>query len=615
MKKYVSVKFVSAAILSVFLVSCGGAGKGAKNDAASDVKTSAVASNETCESDYEEIPDEETFDALSQPARTYIQDAQNLYVKSNDYLHKKKYDRALSLLDEAYAKLLKIDPDERGGEYQQIEDLRFNISKRVMEIYAIRNKGFKSTSNEIPIVLNQHVNREIKSLTTTERTFFVNALARSSRYLPMIKSKMKEAGIPEELAWLALIESGFRTNAYSPARALGMWQFIASTGHRYGLKRDEYIDERMDPEKSTDAAIAYLKELHQMFGDWETVLASYNCGEGRVLRTIRGQNINYLDNFWDLYDRLPGETARYVPRFIATLHIINNLKDYDLAGVGSEPPLSYETVSISRRVSVKELGRVAGLSECVLKDLNPELRHGITPSSGYVLKIPSGYSVKILASVANMQEVIPPRLSARQSVDAEPARKTESRNQSPVPSDMTIHKVQKGETLYVIAKKYNISADEIIRLNNYGKKTRLRAGSAIKIPVSKKSEIQNIKSAFNPLVAGKAEDAGKKEQDKPVQVKPALTKEKSKKSTYTVKNGDTLWTIAKNHGTTPEKIISMNNLSGSDLKAGRTITVPLEIDFPESSRVVRQKDDNALKSKSGQDTSVVVNAQAKSAAR
>ena len=110
----------------------------------------------------------------------------------------------------------------------------------------------------------------------------------------------------------------------SPARALGLWQFIPSTGYKFGLKRDNYIDERMNPEKSTQAAIAYLKALHQIFGDWTTVLAAYNWGERRVLKAIRSQNINYLDNFWDLYERIPRETARYVPRFLATLYILKH---------------------------------------------------------------------------------------------------------------------------------------------------------------------------------------------------------------------------------------------------------------------------------------------------
>jgi membrane-bound lytic murein transglycosylase D len=142
----------------------------------------------------------------------------------------------------------------------------------------------------------------------------------------MILEKLEAAGLPAELSWLPLIESGFKVKALSRARALGLWQFIPSTGYKFGLKRDQYIDERIDFEKSSDAAIAYLKELHNIFGDWSTVLAAYNCGEGRVLRVIRTQNINYLDDFWDLFGRLPFETARYVPRFLAAAPVAQGIE-------------------------------------------------------------------------------------------------------------------------------------------------------------------------------------------------------------------------------------------------------------------------------------------------
>ena len=239
----------------------------------------------------------------------------------------------------AYALILGISDQENPDIQQQKEDLRFLISKRILEIYASRNIVVNGNHDAIPLDINSHVQREIDSFTKGhEKKFFLAAYRRSGRYRPMIIAKLRQAGLPEELSWLPLIESGYKVNALSKARALGMWQFIPSTGYKFGLKRNKYIDERLDPVKSTDAAIAYMKEMHQMFGDWATVLAGYNCGEGRVSRVIRTQNINYLDNFWDLYQRLPRETARYVPRFLATLHIVKDPAKYGMDAVALEPP-------------------------------------------------------------------------------------------------------------------------------------------------------------------------------------------------------------------------------------------------------------------------------------
>jgi membrane-bound lytic murein transglycosylase D len=197
-----------------------------------------------------------------------------------------------------------------------------------------------------------------------------------------LSEALREAGLPQELSWLPLIESGFKVNALSRSRALGMWQFIPSTGYKFGLSRDKFIDERMDPEKSTRAAIAYLKELHQIFGDWSTVLAAYNCGEGRVLRLIRGQNINYLDNFWDLYQRLPRETARYVPRFLATLHILNNPETTDWTGY---PLIRHWNTNgvVNKQVHLTNVAKSIGVDRKILKDLNPELRYQIVPGENY----------------------------------------------------------------------------------------------------------------------------------------------------------------------------------------------------------------------------------------
>ncbi|MBU1697763.1 MAG: transglycosylase SLT domain-containing protein, partial [Proteobacteria bacterium] len=312
---------------------------------------------------------------------------------------KGKLDDALTNLDSAYSTILEIDAEIHSEFNQQKEDIRYLISKRILEIYASRQIVVNGLHNEIPITLNNHVQNEIKRLTGPERKFFIQSLERSERFRPFILSELKKAGLPEEISWLPLIESGFKIRALSPARALGLWQFIPSTGYKFGLTRNYYIDERLDPHKSTMAAISYLKELHNLFGDWTTALAAYNCGENRVLRTIRKQSINYLDNFWDLYQNLPRETAQYVPRFLATLHIMNNLDKYNIKIGVPLLPIAFKTYEIKKQIHLKDIAKEIGVKEAVLENLNPELRYGLLPPEPYLLKIPEDKAEIFLSKI------------------------------------------------------------------------------------------------------------------------------------------------------------------------------------------------------------------------
>jgi membrane-bound lytic murein transglycosylase D len=274
----------------------------------------------------------------------------------------------------------------------------------------------------------------------------------------MIAEELRTAGLPEELSWLPIIESGFKVRAYSRARALGLWQFISSTGYRYGLKLDRWVDERMDPLKSTRAAIKYLTELHSFFGDWTTALAAYNCGEYRIQYVIRTQQVDYLDNFWDLYRRLPYETARFVPRFIATLLILNAPEKYGLNLPQPYAALKYETVTVKQAFKLSSLSSNLGLDSSELAFLNPELRYDATPDYPYELKVPVGYSEKVLSSVASLPRWIPPEAS------------------------YSWHTVRSGETLSTIARRYKTSVRTLAKLNNLRSPYLLRIKQRLKIP-------------------------------------------------------------------------------------------------------------------------------------
>lgn len=435
-------------------------------------------------------------------------------------------DKALNALDHAYSLLLKADTEESPELTKQKEDLRFTISKRILEIYASKNTSIKGHHNEIPVILNDHVKKEIKNLSKGE--YFKNAYRRAGKYRPAILEKLKKAGLPSELSWLPLIESGFRTNALSSARALGLWQFIPSTGYKFGLNRDLYVDERLDPDKSTTAAVAYLKELHRIFGDWSTVLAAYNCGEGRVLKTIRSQNVNYLDNFWDLYKKLPRETARYVPRFLATLHMVNHPEKYGLDTVQSDSPLKYETLIVKKQLSLKDIARAIDVEPAKLKELNPELRKKIIPNKEYSLKVPPGKEKTLLAKL----DTIP--------VASKPPEKQSSR------TNYAYYRVKKGDSLSRIAKRYRTSVKKILRSNKMHKRHYIVAGNILKIPQSGKAYSQSKTKKTNRRYT----------------------------STHIVKNGDSLWNIARQYGTTTKVIHKLNKLSNNKLSIGQILKVP-----------------------------------------
>jgi membrane-bound lytic murein transglycosylase D len=383
-------------------------------------------------------------------ALTYLNQSQKLWEKGD-------IENALELLDQAYTLILETDGDLEIA--RQKDDLRLLISKRIMAIYSSIQTTTKGNRSEIPIVMNPDVEREIRSFQTCEKDFFVQSYQRSGIYRPAILKELKKAGLPEELSWLPLVESGFKIGALSKARALGLWQFIPSTGYKFGLNRDEWVDERMDADKSTRAAISYLKELHGMFGDWLTVLAAYNSGEGRVMRVISRQHINYLDRFWDLYHQLPNETARYVPRFLATLHIIRDPEKFgfDLkTDIEQKLPYDYKIVKSHKPMKLQDISIYTGISEDVLNCLNSESRHRMTPDKEYDLKLPTESAERYSQIVDQIPQCEIPSVSFILSNRRESKQERVAEHRITRSASFT-YKIKRGESLNSIARKYKIS--------------------------------------------------------------------------------------------------------------------------------------------------------------
>jgi membrane-bound lytic murein transglycosylase D len=448
-----------------------------------------------------------------------IDDALYYYQEALESWNSGEPDKAIESLDQSYQIICSIQNEEDPEITQQKEDLRLLISKRILEIYASRSHPQMGHSKEIPLPMNQYVEREIKRFQTSEKDFFNQAYRLSGRYRPYIVEEMKKAGLPENLSWLPLIESGFKTKAFSKARALGLWQFIASTAYRYDLRRDRWVDDRMDPERSTQAAITYLKVLHGLFGDWTTALAAYNCGEGNVLRVIRQQHVNYLDDFWDLYPRLPLETARYVPRFLAALHIIKDPEKYGFTDLEQDESLKSEKVQVNKQMRLKDIAQTLDLPVKTLEELNPSLRYKATPNYPYMLSVPPETSELFLANLEQIPQWKPPQRA------------------------YVVHRVRFGETLSGIAMKYRVTVRHIVHANGLRSARWIRAGQRLKIPL--RGQI---------ILASKSSD-------------PESTIH------YRVRRGDSLWLIAQRYDTTVAKIKALNQIQSNVLQAGQIILV------------------------------------------
>lgn len=285
------------------------------------------------------------------------------------------------------------------------------------------------------------------------------ALGRAERYKPMMTAALRKAGLPEELFWLVMAESEFKMKAVSWAGAGGLWQFMPATARKYGLEVGFWVDERYDPEKATGAAIRYLKDLHEWFGDWHLALAAYNRGENGVMRDMA---FTRSTEFGELAGRgaLPNETSNYVPKFMACVLLGEHPERYGLKPV-PQPAEPFEFARVERDLDLGVAAKAAGTDEETLKRLNPELRSWCTPKGrAYNLRIPAGSKDRFFAALAEVKDWNP----GPQAV---------------------LHRVQKGEYLGKIAKRYRTTVHAILRHNPNTNPRALRPGQVLRIPPGK----------------------------------------------------------------------------------------------------------------------------------
>ena len=303
-------------------------------------------------------------------------------------------------------------------------------------------------------------------------------LQRSGRYRQMAEKIFKEERVPVDLIWLAQAESVWKPNALSRAAAKGIWQFIPSTGTRYGLAQSTWIDERSQPEKSTRAAARYLRWLHDHFaGDWLLAMAAYNSGENRVDGAIA--RCGYAD-FWELYKRglLPQETRNYVPAILSIIIISKNQKRYGF-DVKPDLPLNYDTFEVPGQTDLKVVADLIGVPYDSIQDLNAELRRGASPAGErYTIKIPKGMKKQFEIAYAELPE------DKRVRKISVPAQEIAERYRGSYRLQVASYQVRRGDTLASVARRSGVSVKELARLNRLSTRGELRKGQTVKIPTA-----------------------------------------------------------------------------------------------------------------------------------
>ena len=455
----------------------------------------------------------------------------------------------------------------------------------------------KATHSDLPLMMTDQVAGYINYFSNRGRGTLEHALERGGRYRDMIERILKEEGVPQDLIYLAQAESGFHPYAVSRAGARGIWQFMGSRARAYDLHRDSWVDERQDPEKSTRAAARHLKDLYNQFGDWYLAMAAYNSGPGTVQSAVK--RTGYAD-FWELYQRgvLPKETRNYVPIIVAVTIMAKNPGQYDLESITPDKPLDYDTVKINYPVDLRLVAECVDTPVDELQDLNPSLLRMVTPKGRFDLHLPAGTSEKYQTAIASippdmrvwwrLHEMAPGeslfsvartyhttvhaiteanQLEANASVEAgtrlvipvAPGRRSSGDLQT-YAKRLTIYRVRKNDTVQTVADNLGIPAPVIRRWNGLkGDSLRGRRVLYVHLPVSPGARTATLTVATKTT--------------KSKRTSHLASAKSSSARRHTVKQGETLYSIANNYNTSV-KAIRATNANVATLRPGMVLVIP-----------------------------------------
>ena len=459
---------------------------------------------------------------------------------------------------------------------------------------------------DFPMADNRYVRRHLDIFQHRDRATFRLWLARAGRYVDMVRDELLRAGLPGDLAWLPLIESGYSLTAFSRARAVGPWQFLRSTARMYGLRVDNFVDERRDPVKSTRAAIRFLKDMYEELGDWRLAVAAYNGGIGRVGSAVRRARTR---DFWELVRRrfLKRETRAYVPRLIAAIMIAKDPEKYGFGDVEPLAPLRFETVEVPPWTPLAAVAAAGGVDAGEIRDLNRHLRRGITPPdvSAYPVRVPPGTADRVKNNLDRVYATVVTtfraytvrrgdtisRICRRFGISRtillkandltsrrlRPGRRLRIPRQrtvyrlSPVPLDrlrvaggdrnLVLHRVRPGESAWSIARRYGVPVALLAAWNNLKDPSRIRAGERLALFLDKTG--RELAARRTTVARTRFADAA-----------DGRTADNSASATYyTVRPGDTLWNIARRFRVTPAKIRYWNGLANDIIHPGTMLVL------------------------------------------